>query len=494
MAEIFFTSDTHSYVFPTDYISKGWKDMGYIAMSSAFSGDAIIVDGGDVLQGSPLVRCEMQGGMRPFTAAEAFNRAGLSVYVPGNHDFDFGYDVLRSFLSELKADKIAANVVDERGELGIKPYVLKEASDGLRILFVGVVTDYVNIWESAEKLSGLRVVDSVKAARMALEEGRRLSPDFTVCVYHGGFGEEEGEIRENRGSELAALGFDLLLTAHQHAIIEPKHIGSALALQVGSKAQHAAHITLHRDGSVDAALIDADASRPVPESMLGIPTEAEEKVQASLSEPIGRIDGVLEDRSKLESAIHGSSLADFFNDVQLAFSGADVSALSLFNDPVSLGPVVTLGGLLAAYPFANTLLKLRIDGGMLREAMERSAGYFDIEEGKAIISDRFIIPKEEHYNYDFYRGVSYSFDIRRPLGRRVVRLEHNGIDLIRHPETKLTIVLNSYRATGTGGYGVYRKAEVLERYGQDVQDLLIERFEKGGTVSIPERTDFLLIM
>ena len=130
----------------------------------------------------------------------------------------------------------------------------------------------------------------------------------------------------------------------------------------------------------------------------------------------------------------------------------------------------------------------------LREAMERSAGYFDIEDGKAIISDRFIIPKEEHYNYDFYRGVSYSFDIRRPLGRRVVRLEYKGIDLIRHPETKLTIVLNSYRATGTGGYGVYRKAEVLERYGQDVQDLLIERFEKGGTVSVPERTDFLLIM
>ena len=176
MAEIFFTSDTHSYVFPTDYTSKGRKDMGYIAMSSAFSRDAIIVDGGDVLQGSPLVRCEMQGGLRPFTAAEAFNRAGLSVYVPGNHDFDFGYDVLRSFLSELKADAVAANVIDERGELGIKPYVLKEASDGLRILFVGVVTDYVNIWESAEKLRA--AADSRKAEAAAREKDIIRFPVF----------------------------------------------------------------------------------------------------------------------------------------------------------------------------------------------------------------------------------------------------------------------------------------------------------------------------
>ena len=86
MAEIFFTSDTHSYVFPTDYISGGKKDLGYIAAASRFTEGAIIVDGGDVLQGSPLIRYELENGIRPFTAVEAFNRAGLSIYTPGNHD------------------------------------------------------------------------------------------------------------------------------------------------------------------------------------------------------------------------------------------------------------------------------------------------------------------------------------------------------------------------------------------------------------------------
>lgn len=494
MATLFFTSDTHSYLYPTDYVSPGRKDMGYMALSSLIPSDAIVVDGGDVLQGSPLVRYEMKTGGGSFLAAEAFNRAGLSIYVPGNHDFNFGYDTLRIFLSSLNAEKIAANLVDRRGELGIMPFTLRTTADGIRLLFVGVITDYVNIWESRENLEGLEITDSVLAASSALEEGRKLNPDFTICIYHGGFGEEEGPIRENRGTELASLGFDLLLTGHQHAIIEPKHIGRTLTLQTGAKAMHAAIVTFSRSSGVEASIVDADASLPLPPGMAAMPEEEEKEVLASLSMPIGRTEGVLSDRSKLSSAVHGSSLADFLNDVQLGFTGADVSAVSLPNDPVSIGPVVTLGSLLSAYPFANTLLKLRITGGMLREAMERSAGYFDEEDGHVIISDRFTIPKEEHYNYDFYRGVSYSFDIRKPLGSRVVRLCFKDIDLLKSPDYPLTIAVNSYRATGTGGYGVYRRAAIVERYGDDVQDILISRFENEGNVPVPPRTDFLLIL
>ena len=493
MAEIFFTSDTHSYVFPTDYISEGKKNMGYIAAASLFKEGAIIADGGDVLQGSPLIRYELENGIRPFTAAEAFNRAGLSVYTPGNHDFNFGYETLKDFLTSLNADIVAANLIDERGELGVRKFVIKDTPDGLRLLFVGVITDYVNVWEKKENLEGLKITDSVLAAKEALEEGRKAPLDFTICIYHGGFDDEDGEIKENRGSELANLGFDVLLTAHQHAVIEPRHIGTAITLQTGAKAMNVAHLVLSHDRSINAEILATDASLPIRRCFQTMDESVEDRLIRSLKEPIGRIDGILQDRSKLESAVHGSSLADFFGDIQLGFSGADVSAVSLFNDPVSLGPAVTLGNLLAAYPFANTLLKLRLTGAMLKAAMEQSASYLDAEEGRVRISDRFTIPKEEHYNYDFYRGVSYSFDIRRSLGQRVVRLMLGDTDLLKNPDKELTIVLNSYRATGTGGYGVYRNAEVIERYSQDVQDLLIEYFKKVRNVKVPEKTDFLLI-
>ena len=40
--------------------------------------------------------------------------------------------------------------------------------------------------------------------------------------------------------------------------------------------------------------------------------------------------------------------------------------------------------------------------------MERSAAYFDLDErGCLTISETFLLPKVEHYNYDYYAGVEY---------------------------------------------------------------------------------------
>ena len=84
--KVYFTSDTHSYIFPYDYIHEGTKDMGYAHLSSAFSDEGIIIDGGDVLQGSPVMRQALLSGRRPLPMASLFNAAGLCVFTPGNHD------------------------------------------------------------------------------------------------------------------------------------------------------------------------------------------------------------------------------------------------------------------------------------------------------------------------------------------------------------------------------------------------------------------------
>ena len=175
MADLYFTSDTHSYLYPTDYISPDRKNMGYISLSSLFKDGAIIADGGDVLQGSPLVRYEIRNGIRPFLASDVFNRAGLSIYVPGNHDFNFGYETLCSFLKSLKAEKLAANLVDERGELGVKPYTIRETEDGLKLLFVGVITDYVGEGGESRRLEDYRLRES---CRRSIERGNESFPGF----------------------------------------------------------------------------------------------------------------------------------------------------------------------------------------------------------------------------------------------------------------------------------------------------------------------------
>ncbi len=485
--KVYFTSDTHSYIFPYDYIHEGTKDMGYAHLSSAFSDEGIIIDGGDVLQGSPVMRQALLSGRRPLPMASLFNAAGLCVFTPGNHDFDFGYDMLEALLSDLDAVPVAANVEDERGRLGIRHHLLIER-EGLRIFITGAVTDYVNIWDG-EKLEGLRLTDAVKALERERKEMESLRPDWSICIYHGGFG---GGM-ENRGEEIAALGFDYLLTAHQHQTIEPFRIGDTIALQAGCRGEWAAELELGRDGSHAERLIRCSASTPLKgriASLLSSGIEAE--VNASLSAVIGHVDGILEDEGEVESAIHGSSLVDFINDIQLSLTGADVSVASLANEPVSIGPDVTLGSLLASYPFSNNLTLLSMSAGLLRRAMERSACFIDSSTSGPVQSPFFSPGKKERYNFDFYRGLSYAFDYRRPRGERVVRMERNGIDLLAHPETMLRVVVNSYRACGTGGYEAYREASVVRTYSEEMQDLLISALSLPHA-AIPSPTDFSAI-
>lgn len=495
MAEIFYTSDVHTYYWDTDYIRASAMEGGYFKTARHFAPDALIIDGGDVLQGSPFAQRQYKEGFPHLIQAEVMNAAGVAVYVPGNHDFDFGSELFMRFVEALDATLVCANLVDHSGRIKAAPYLLYTAADGITIAVVGVVTDYVNIWEGRETLGPLEVTDSVEAARAAYAAVRSEDADYTVLVYHGGY-DDASHSAENRANELSALGFDILLTAHQHTVVHPYRLNGTLTLQAGSQAMHYAHVDLQRF-SVSAAVLESGSGPVYEQAALSAVKARYEGRQLqlinTLAEPIGRTETIFSDRSKLDSALHGSTLADFFNAVQLRHTGSDISCVSLFNHPRSLGQVVTAGDVLAVYPFPNTLVVLQVDGKTLKQALERCASYFDLEEGRVKISDRFLIPKVEHYNYDYYQNLVYTFDLRQDLTKRVVLLEFDGIDLLSCPDYQLTLTLNNYRATGTGGYGFFVECPVIARYKSDVQDLILAEFAGGRTVCQPPPSTFSVI-
>ena len=162
-------------------------------------------------------------------------------------------------------------------------------------------------------------------------------------------------------------------------------------------------------------------------------------------------------------------MAALFNQVQLAETGADFSCTSLGNDPVGLASPVTMRGVTAAYLFANTLVVLEVTEEVLRQTLERCAAYFTLVDGQPQISEEFLLPKVEHYNYDFYAGLAYTFDLRRPVGSRVVRLAK--LDGSPLGGGTFRLCTSNYRATGTGGYDVLRKCPVLWRGGVEMPDL-----------------------
>ena len=205
-------------------------------------------------------------------------------------------------------------------------------------------------------------------------------------------------------------------------------------------------------------------------------SEMERGAQDWLDQVVGHLDAPMTPDTPLRMAANGILLADLFNTVQLAASGAQISVTSLANDAAGLPQTVRRRDILNAYPYTNTLTVLQITGAVLRRAMERSAEYFTRRaDGMLDISDAFLKPKVEHYNYDYYAGVHYVFDCSRPVGSRVTELSVNGRPVA--DGDIFTACLSSYRASGTGGYDCYVGCPVLREIGTEMSDLLLDFFK-----------------
>ena len=110
----------------------------------------MIVEGGDIFQGTPL--SSVFKGEPDF---RFLNSIGLDAMVVGNHEFDFGLDVLRQRISEAKFPVLAANVTYDDGRLLTRPYVIRRLSNGLRVGIVGFVTDDTPETTDPMNVSGL---------------------------------------------------------------------------------------------------------------------------------------------------------------------------------------------------------------------------------------------------------------------------------------------------------------------------------------------------
>ena len=245
---IYFTSDLHSYIYPTDYCSQKEQDLGLFKCASQFQkdGNTLIIDGGDLLQGSPFgAFChDTVGSAAQF--AQIMNRCGYDYVTLGNHDFNYGMPYLDSYLNALRARCVCENVRWDEGDVRF-PARVHMLENGLRVGIVGIVTDYVNIWERPEHLSGIRIEDPIPAAAAALA-ALKGKVDLTVCVYHGGF---ERDLASGRP---AAMSFG---TCSSVATI-PTNMEVAEETGISTDVSNIViplGATMHMDGSAMSAII-----------------------------------------------------------------------------------------------------------------------------------------------------------------------------------------------------------------------------------------------
>lgn len=511
---LIFTSDTHGHLFPVNYGNGGKKAGGLLTLAERIQKipedplvpgetleNTLVLDGGDSLQGTPLTTWYLSHrGAVPFhPVAEAFKACGLSFYTLGNHDFNFGYDALKDYLLSMKAVCVAANVKDKRSELPIRSYVIHTMPDGLRVGITGAVTDWVNVWEQKENMTSLVVTEPEAALREALEEMKGQC-DLTIGIYHGGFEEDlsTGKKLSNTTENIACkimrdLPFDILLTGHQHMAVPSFELAGTHACQPVDQCTSFCFLQARvTDTGVFVTSKIVPLGTEVDEKTAEKLSPVEAATQKWLDEPVGELVTPVPKEEKLSAALHGSRVAALFNAVQLSRTGADFSCTSLGNTPLGLSKEISMRDITRIYPFANTVMVLKVTKETIRASLERTASYLVLQDGKPAISKAFLEPKVEHYNYDFWAGLDYAFDLRKPVGERVVRLRTlDGKELSE--DRTYTLVTSNYRATGTGGYPEIGKSPVIQSTTDEMPDLLADYLRKNSPVRIPENAKFAAI-
>ena len=208
----------------------------------------------------------------------------------------------------------------------------------------------------------------------------------------------------------------------------------------------------------------------------------EAKTQLWLDQPIGKLTGDMLVKDPMQIRTEDNALIEFINKVQMELSGAQISNTALF-DNVSPGfPTdITMRDIVSNYIYPNTLKVIRISGQDIKDALEQSAEYFELaENGDLKVSKAFMEPKPAHYNYDMWEGISYTFNISRPVGNRVVQLDFEGEPI--NLEASFDVVMNNYRAAGGGNYAMFQNKPVIKDIPTDVAELLAGYIMERGTI------------
>lgn len=498
------TTDLHGRIYPVDYYTNKPAEVGLakiatlVAQARQSAPDALLLDCGDTIQGTPLAyHHNRKNNAPPDPMMLVMSSLGYTAMAVGNHEFNFGLAVLGKARSEADFPWLSANSYRTgTDETAFQPYVVKDVQ-GVRVGILGLTTPAIPNWENPENYAGLEFRPLVSEARKwiaILREKERV--DAVVVAMHSGVDENLATGRTSPGDfpgENAALaiarevpGIDLMLLGHTHRDVPALVVNGVLICQAGRWGDRLARADLsfaREDGGAWQLVAKSGRTIPVlPDTpadpdVLALAEPYHLETEAWLSRTIGTSAREL---GAATAHLGDSALLDLIHAAQLEAGRADVSFSANFNlsATVPAGPI-TVRDVAGLYVYENTLYVIEASGAQVKAALEHSARYFlPYEEGKSAAD--LIDPTIPGYNFDIAEGVSYEIDLRRPQGERIVDLEFQGVPLAA--DRVLRVAINNYRYNGGGGYTMFKGAKVLDRSSTEIRDLIIDWVERHAEV------------
>ncbi|MFC3687168.1 bifunctional metallophosphatase/5'-nucleotidase [Aquipuribacter hungaricus] len=533
------TTDLHGRVQDWDY----FKDAPYTERSGDATGlarvgsvvDAVraergedsvlVVDNGDFLQGTPLTY--FYAKQEPVTEtglehpmAAAYDAIGYDAQVVGNHEYNYGLDLLQDYTEDVDHPVLGANVIDATtGQPYHQPYTLQRMKvpghQPVTVGIIGLTTPGSAIWDKGNVEGRVEFLDMVETARrwVPVVDARA---DVVVVLSHAGTGGTSSygpELPTENPSDVIARtvpGIDAMVVGHSHRDVPSQVVVNevsgedVLLTQPYRWGGSVSRVDLSLEkvrGRWDVASATATAIRtkdyPEDPEVLAATAEQHRTAVAYVNQVVATS---TEELSARTSRYEDTAILDFIQQVQTetvegALEGTDRADLPVLSvaAPFSRDAVfpqgdVTIRDIAGLYVFDNTLEAVELTGAQVRDYLEASAGrYFVQVPATGPVDPETITGSagQPDYNYDILSGVEYDIDVSRPAGDRITRLVQADGTAVEDDE-RFVVAVNNYRRSGGGNFPHVATAPVVYNEQLEIRQLLIEWAQERGVIDPAE--------
>lgn len=380
---IYHTNDMHGYVTESENVIG----LAKIAALKESNDHSILVDAGDATQGLPIASLSKGADI-----IRLMNVAGYDVMVAGNHEFDFGIDVLKQNVAAANFPILGANVYYNESPLLQDQTIIEKA--GYRIGFFGISTTQTASSTNPEGMQGVTFANEIETATAQVQSLEAQDVDAIIAIVHCGNGDAPVT------SQMIVQevdGIDVIIDGHSHTQ-ENETIGDTLIVQTGSNGSAIGQLELTFDGEnlmaketlkTAADLVDVKPLATVENEIASINASQE----AILNTPVTSFNTTLRAGSVNNVAITrvvetnlGDLVTDAFKEKGEKISKGAMPVVAVENgggirEKMPNG-TITRRDLMAAFPFSNTLYMKVVTPKILYEMMTQSVIEMDGQDAQ----------------------------------------------------------------------------------------------------------------
>ena len=454
---------------------------GYVSKVREEEDNVIYAIAGDMFRGN-IIDAEFKG----ISTIEIMNMISPDVVTIGNHETDYGLAHLLFLEKCARFPIINANLFIKTNKSRLfKPYFVKEI-DGMKILFIGIVTEQVLANTKNEGLIGT-FVDVSEAAQ---EIGRicntynAIDIDYTVLLTHIGW-EEDHELAKLLDP---AWGVDVIIGGHSHTFIkEPDIVNNILIVQAGTGTDQIGRFDLVIDTQNNCTHKWKWKCVPINEKTCPRDEKLEELINGYKGQTdlkYGRVITRLNRELTHPDRYQETEMGDLFADIMKNSLALDIMLLGSGSIRVEkMGPIVTVQDLMEVFPYDDSIHLVHVTGAQLKKMMlymlrdESLEGghteFYQLSDGmhitytkKTHTIDKFTFEGRAIKDDDMFKVGLQKFhftNLEEGLGITLKELEENGPTKII--ATSCRDVLEEYMSTN----------QHLDSWVEDNNRLIINR-------------------